>query len=163
MGNSPAHRCTSIDDINGILEGKRGPLYETEAICLYKQFASVLQELNYHNHKNCVHHQTECPNISQLRTHTLVTSYKKIGYLSGDIIAFRVAKVPIPFILFQHDNPKFKSASTTVKDIYEKKKKVSKQIYERLLQEDIMLIKVVLSDKRSDDTFHWVIDVVSGS
>lgn len=109
MGNSQqTYRCLQSGDIIAMLDEKRMLLTEQEAASLYRQFDFVIAQLQGHNHKECLH-QRKCQNMLDKST-GLITVCKTIGYYAGKIIAFRIDKDPIPYLLFEHNNHRYKSA-----------------------------------------------------
>lgn len=160
------HRCLETQDINDILDKKRGCLTVNEVECLYKQFDFVIMQMNKHNHKECMAKQT-CPYIFTLPAVYEVVAYKRIAVYHGDVIAFRMEGDTLPCILFKVNNHKFEGAVEIVKQRYTKKQTMqgySKDKYDYKVvsstEESSLLIKVVSAiETKSYGKFHWVIDV----
>jgi hypothetical protein len=159
MGQTSSQRqqsCFDICTINGILNGTESNLTDEEAMWLYRQFNKVVQCILLHRHDHLAH-----INCTPRLPVQQILKYKRIGYYCGDIIAFRVAGDPLPWVLFEYQNALFEQTYRTIKEVCVESPRKKRRASQELLLRDCrqLCVKVAEAEEcSSHGVFRWVVD-----
>ena len=145
------HRPMTADTINTILNTDSPHLNDREVASLYAQFNRVVKmRLEERNGVRITTSQKNEP----------ITCYKNIGYYSGKVIVFRIGEDATPYVLFQHNNSKFKEIVELLKPHRKDSVALHKDGYECVRDTSELIIKLLTPMRNSlYAQFYWVLDV----
>lgn len=154
MGQYEA-RQMNAENLNTILDNEAGNLTEREVANLYGHFNEVIKML-LDQRNGRIH---GCVEITTSQKIDLITQYKNIGYYNGKVILFHIGDDQKPYVLFEHNNSKFKQIVTVLEMQRNDITLNDKDGYERIHDNSEFIITVVTPLPTSLYFYaYWVLD-----